>query len=729
MTSKETYCCRRPVTLHFSSLPGTKAIRLFLVTLSLLLLIGLPAAISQHNLVLYNMPQVPQSSLLNPGQIPLMNGYFGFPLISGVKAGVGNTGFTYNQFDMSTMDDAYDFNYNGLRMYLKEGTNRFVSDNELRLLSFGSRVGKGFFHVDVGDVVYLSGSYTPDGLDMFHDIQQQRFFFDDAEATFDLSGNELNGAYYRSYSVGYAHQVLPNLSVGGRFRYLQGKLSAWTENEALMFRYPGDGNYFRVEGQMNLLASGLNRVNDLDASLFLFEGGNHGFAIDFGGVYRVSDKVELSFSAVNLGQISWKKDINYQVIGDHLQFSAIDIGDHLDLWGEVADSLVNGQPFNEDVRFTTPLPQRYYLGGNYYFRPNTSVGLVINPVRFNGATDVSVALSGNTRVGRVLGLSAAVAYNRYTPFNLGLGLSLDLGFFQLYALTDNLIGAFDWKNSHTVQGQVGINFNFGAFRRSDMLASLPITGIAADTLSFPQESPPEEVVDAPAPGFLPPPTYAIDPQEPPVAATPPPSEVNPRFFTLAGTARDADSGEILKGIAVEAYKINQQGEKELAYTGSFFSGHLSIPLNRSFSHEIIVSRLGYEPSESFLEASRVDPDRAEVKRDFELRLADNVPVNPPLRPAPPPLVTEEEEAPAPPPVTTPSAPEMEVAVPLPSDFGTYRLLEATSLRSGPSHTTGVILRFQEGDEVKVLERTDEWWWKVRYGEQTGYVKAHLLEPR
>ncbi len=56
----------------------------------------------------------------------------------------------------------------------------------------------------------------------------------------------------------------------------------------------------------------------------------------------------------------------------------------------------------------------------------------------------------------------------------------------------------------------------------------------------------------------------------------------------------------------------------------------------------------------------------------------------------------------------------------------YVLKEATSLREGSDHTTRVLLRFEAGDRVELLEKTDRWWWKVQYKGKIGYVKAALL---
>jgi hypothetical protein len=529
--------------------------------------------------------------------------------------------------------------------------------------------------------------------------------------------------------------VLPNLSLGGRFRFLQGKAAVRTENQGLMLQYPGEGSYFQVLGRMNLMSAGLENLSDHEASYFLFKGGNIGYAFDFGGVYQVNDKIEFSFSAVNLGRISWKKNTNYQVVADHLQFSAVDIEEHMDLWGEVADSLVHGMPVDTNVRFHTTLPQRYYLGGNYYLCDDSSVGFLVNPVRLNGVTDVAFAISGNTRIGENLGVSAAVAYHRYAPFNLGLGLSYDLGIVQFYAATDNLISNFNWKGNNTVQTQFGINLNFGAMRRGESSTKDEDVALTFEERLLQGELPSPATEDEesykPEPEFLNRPDYPEKPGAPvsvgatnPAASSPP---ADPRSFTLSGTARDVENGDILTGISVEVYQFNENGQRDLVYTGSFYNGRLSVPLRRGYSHQVIVNRAGYDPKVLLLEANRISASEAEVMRDFALRKA---PSAMPETTAPGANVPSPKDNPeistSPSDLPSPNAEGVEAQEASAPGLGTYYLTDKTSLRRGPHHTTGVILRFDEGDRVEVLEKTNEWWWKARFRGRIGYVKAHLL---
>jgi uncharacterized protein YgiM (DUF1202 family) len=56
----------------------------------------------------------------------------------------------------------------------------------------------------------------------------------------------------------------------------------------------------------------------------------------------------------------------------------------------------------------------------------------------------------------------------------------------------------------------------------------------------------------------------------------------------------------------------------------------------------------------------------------------------------------------------------------------YKVMQATSFRTKPNSQSKVILRFKAGNEVEVLESSDDWWWKVLYNSKVGWVKKRLL---
>ena len=57
----------------------------------------------------------------------------------------------------------------------------------------------------------------------------------------------------------------------------------------------------------------------------------------------------------------------------------------------------------------------------------------------------------------------------------------------------------------------------------------------------------------------------------------------------------------------------------------------------------------------------------------------------------------------------------------------FEIVQRTSLRQTPNSQAPVLTRLGEGDAVTIVEKTNRYWWKVSYGNLTGYAKAHLLE--
>lgn len=57
----------------------------------------------------------------------------------------------------------------------------------------------------------------------------------------------------------------------------------------------------------------------------------------------------------------------------------------------------------------------------------------------------------------------------------------------------------------------------------------------------------------------------------------------------------------------------------------------------------------------------------------------------------------------------------------------YILTDETSLREGASSKTRVLLRFKPGDNVDVIDSSDNWWWKVKFKDKIGWVKKALLK--
>jgi len=700
----------------FFNTPCAGRFSVWMSCVCVLLVLMLPASrtYAQHQFVFYQMDQVPQSGLLNPGYIPEQKLYFGLPLITGTGAGFASNGFTYDQLRPGDefIFEAIDFTELAGQ---SARSNHLLGSAETQLLGFGLRLGQGYLSLGVAERGDFNGFYPADFSQLLSDVQQRNT----GMLPYELSRLDINARHYRSFSLGYAHQ-LDRLSAGVRFHYLAGLSNIWTINRGIQLQDDGDGDFFDVNGALYFLSAGFNDSDDHSLSDYFRGSGNRGFSADLGLVYQLTEQLEISASALNLGLIKWNNQISYRKVDEELsQFSTDDLEALEEEFGQIIDDLVNGLSADGELRYQTPLVQQYYLGGRYYLQPETSIGLLFNS-RFSGERfTMGASASGSTRIGKLLSLSLAYSAFNHSYFNLGGGFSLDLGPLQLYAASDNLLSFFRLKNTHTAQGQVGINLNFGKAKQEEPEAE-PIV----ETGFFPGESPAPAASSSPVPARQPAPvSHAVtaDPfetGEDNEAAYLSASPADNSTIFLHGVVREQVSRKLLKSIVLEAYTMEAGGERTLIYANGFYSGRFSIPLRRGAAHLLIVNKHGYQEEEVILNTEDLGQQEA-IEREFTL-----FPKPKSTAPAAPAErwqsieVQEEWEQPA-----------GQEAAPIPEPDNTlFALTEATSLREGPTHKTEVILRFRPGDQVELLEKHDRWWWRVRFEGRSGYVKAFLLVP-
>lgn len=79
--------------------------------------------------------------------------------------------------------------------------------------------------------------------------------------------------------------------------------------------------------------------------------------------------------------------------------------------------------------------------------------------------------------------------------------------------------------------------------------------------------------------------------------------------------------------------------------------------------------------------------------------------------------------------TTPNKPLISLTDITGSEAEHYLLTQSTSLRQASTHKSSVLKRFVRGDQVVLLEKTNQFWWKVEHKGKTGWVKCLLLKKK
>ncbi len=664
---------------------------------------------AQRSLTLYNLSATPHAYGLNPGRAPLSNVYVGLPLVSHINGSYSNSSFRFGDFSFS--GDTSFFSNNEFDSFVGklDKENRLTADMNIHWADFGFRVGNNFFSFHASDHLIMQLDYPRALFELLQDVSNEEL----VSRTYVLDRLGFNGTHFRSYGIGYNRVITSQFSIGARVRWLSGMANVATFNQNLKLVNNFDDEYLAIEGLLSAYSSGLQTLeNEPDA--YLRDKGNRGIAIDFGVNLPLSDRFEIFGSILNLGRIRWKHDLTENtIIAGNVVFPTNDAERFEEEFNNFLDSLQQPSAFRLPS-YTTRLPATAYIGGNYYFQPGTSASLLVSPRFYNGRADWAFSLGLQHRLGRVLqvGLNYA-AYNR-SAFNLGAGLTLNAGPFQIFAASDNILSAFNLSNARNVQLNSGLNLTFGRLTREEQLQNwrrkVPDIALKSkrDPISAPSETASKPAV---AKAENQPETQREDTKEIKTKSrtTPAPAPVEEAlkpYLSLLGTARSGTDGSALTGVGVEVYRVTPDGREELALITSFLDGNIKVPLQRDFSYRVVVKKPGYFDQEMRVSAAETAA-KNEVRKEVTLPLYTLPAATAPVPKAEKPAAPEVKSEPAPP-------------------TETYKVLDITDLRAEPRNDGRSIFKLQKGNRVQLLEKTSATWWKVQYVSRLGYVRASAL---
>ena len=503
---------------------------ILLLFLHAVLLTGLHA---QNSQTLYLMDRLPQSSLINPAFQHHHNFHIGLPGLSSfnVNARTNFIGFNDLIFRHPEHDtlitflhpdaDISDFTSKLVNM------NSISQDLHLNILSFGFRVSNSFLSFNISERSSFRADLPRDLVLLALEGNEQ---FMGLEA--DLSDFFADMNYYREYSAGYSYMAGERLSLGVRAKVLFGKAGLSFEGGAMDLLTDPVSYNTRLRSRFNLnLSMPVTLVKNEDGNIdeirphfdtdgydpldFIFNSRNTGFAADLGVTYNISRPFTLFASVTDLGFINWKEDVyNFSVDGefefDGINLSPLFSDDESDPVDNLRDSLRSVFNLNDtQSAYSRRLPARVYLGGSYEVTQGLSLGLLSRSEIYNGSLDQAFTLSANSSIGRWLSasLSWSVMNNSYN--NLGMGLALRGGGFQLYAVSDNLNTFLYPHRTKNVNLWFGLNLVFGHKR--------PKVTVADEPFVVPPPPPPPPVrpeEEKPAPEPVPEPEIVEEPEMP-----------------------------------------------------------------------------------------------------------------------------------------------------------------------------------------------------------------------
>lgn len=445
---------------------------------------GTSSVFAQSEFTLPFMGNIFQNTYLNPAVQTEHAVSIGLPVLSSVQFQIISNGFTPSSF--VSLEN----------VKLKVSPNNLESQLRNQNLLFGN-VGIDLLHVKVR---YLNWDFWY-GMRQNH---QMSFFYPKSlisvavrgtkqykDTPLDLTPMGVNGSLYQEHTLGASTQR-GKWTFGGRVSFLNGLSNVYFKPKNLSVKVTDDMYSMEADADAVLRTSGLpgDSLANMDLSKFGNFGDlnfssfsdimnfvtadyftrfrNPGFAISAGASYRYDSRFTFSFAFSDLGLVSWSDSTKQYAIRGSSNFQGITrLGEMLQ-GGELSvDSLIHDftKNFETDegnqISYAIWLHTKFYLSAKYQLARRTHLNAsfygIVNR-RFYPAFTLGI----NQGVGRILNVSLSASMSHRTISNIGFGLLVKPGPFQLYIVADNvyspLVDPLTFTNMNV---RIGLNVVFG----------------------------------------------------------------------------------------------------------------------------------------------------------------------------------------------------------------------------------------------------------------------------
>lgn len=449
---------------------------------------------------IYFLPNLPQRVRINPAYQPEYKTWVGLPGLSGISVNYLNSSFALKDL---LRKDGQDSLYVDIdRMYKSLRKRNIIGfTNENSLLTVGFRIKSWYATVDItqkNDLVFRTNK------ELFSFLKNGNAPY--LGKNMDLGRLGLRLSAYDEFAFGLSKKVNEKLTVGGRAKFLLGIANADMRKSKIQIGSSDDAELIQLHSQQDLRISAPVTLSyskdgdyvewdDLDADVddfsakWVLNTKNPGFALDLGAEYQYNDKLKLYASLVDLGFIHWgaknyrfTQDVTFDWKGADLS-NSVNSNDSLyrdldDAFDDLVDSLKDNFRMKDgEGSYTTMLRGKLFLGATYRLNKMVEVGGLAELTLMDKAFYPSLTVSADVRLCR--NVSAAVAYSLMPGnyVNLGAALTAKLGPVQLYASTDNVLGA-DYTSTQSLNARLGINLLFGHKDKKKKEKKAPVVEIA-----------------------------------------------------------------------------------------------------------------------------------------------------------------------------------------------------------------------------------------------------------
>lgn len=476
--------------------------------ITLLLFVSSLSIKAQHDLTMHLMQAIPQSSYTNPAFVPDARIHVGFPLLSSIYYGFGNTGTKVSK-NLVRFENDSTLIVDNEKMYKRLHKKNYVMTKaEIDLVNFGFKIlDDNYINFNFALKTNSRFCYPKDLVMLPSFGNSSKNYLSGNEYLVNMNGLGFNYNLYYEFGIGYARTLLNgNLTIGIKPKLLFGVANVYTKRSNFSFGTDTTNFDYTINSDYEIntsvpLALTHNSITketpftdgtaySIAPNDFFLDKKKMGIGVDFGATYNINKKFTVNASIIDLGYIKWNRDVNnYTNDNATFKFEGFDV---FQVFGTKGDSTNAGntithfvdsiatifKPVPNHNAYKSPLGTKVYLSGAYNLKEKDGVitdrvGLLIKSEFYDKALHPAFSLSYNKKVGNILSFTGAYSIANRNFFNIGLGLGLNLGPIQLYWVTDNIIGIFAPAQAKLYTVHCGMNLIFGYKEKTKRAENAP----------------------------------------------------------------------------------------------------------------------------------------------------------------------------------------------------------------------------------------------------------------
>lgn len=450
--------------------------------------------ITQNKQLLYNLEDIPQTLLSNPGSVISFDKHLGIPLLSGISVEIGSSGVSaYDIFREDIgINDAIDKVINELTE-----KDYFTINQQLEILSFG-------WKEKFSEIYFSGGLYQETDAILYfpNDIVTlaYRGNADFIDVPFELEDLVFTAEALTVYHFGVNKKINDKWQIGARAKVYMSIANVNSIDNGGDFTTvtTPDGPNFYTHRLRNAslginssgLAASFDGNQETQSGGFVGSAlwsGNKGIGADLGFTYFINDQWTVTGSLIDIGFIRHRKDIlssrataNFETNGIELEFPAILEGEETtEYWQILQDEFESQVTLNDSIRdpYTTTRPLKVNASLQYAYGKNfdgdacncrgsknaflrNKLGIHLYSIKRPRGFQTALTAYYDKIWNSFLRTRLTYTIDRRSNTNVGLLISTQINKFNLYLATDNLVNFSDLSKARGASLQLGMQLTF-----------------------------------------------------------------------------------------------------------------------------------------------------------------------------------------------------------------------------------------------------------------------------